>query len=626
MLALYSVQGQNFTRQQVVLEVGAGFDYPLCAGVAMGLDELADNADAAAIMQHHINDTLENAYALARINYYGMDYFPTTIIDGVQSFTGGSPDESQYFPLLFRVNQRLDITSPVYLKHTLIENGDGTMNYDVLVNYPDGNESLRLFSVITESGLPFSWFGLEEVNHVSRKFVSGPEGIELDFSNNDSIYVNQIISLDDDLDIDQCRVITFVQNLETGEIHQAIKQKLTPVQIQTDVELLSIENPGYFVWYDTVIPVVKVKNNGWDTITSLDFTYEVNNKQRIAFTWEGNLPFEHNLNIVFPEIGFDLLDENSLTVNCNLVNGEEDENMDNNVLIDSFQKAEMIPNAYLLLHLMTDNYPQEAKVMILDENREIVYEIDTLTMENYLYTIELPFSETGNYIFRIEDSYGDGICCSHGNGYYQLTNSFFDVFYENDQFKIEDEVKFSVGSTESYFAYFTADRTNINVGDSVLFSNFCYGVDTLTQYLWTFEQGLPETDNTAHPTYIHYADTGSFDVRLVIQNGEFSDTLIKENLINVYEVGIIENNLLNLSVNPIPFHNFAELKFFVIENKTVKVALYNLGGTCVMEIFEGTPGVGEHVIGIRGEPLAVGTYLLVFQSENEQIVKKIVKI
>jgi hypothetical protein len=57
--------------------------------------------------------------------------------------------------------------------------------------------------------------------------------------------------------------------------------------------------------------------------------------------------------------------------------------------------------------------------------------------------IDVPLClESGCYIFEIEDSYGDGICCSNGNGSYTILDPEGDVILTGGDFEDNDVTQF----------------------------------------------------------------------------------------------------------------------------------------------------------------------------------------
>ncbi len=71
------------------------------------------------------------------------------------------------------------------------------------------------------------------------------------------------------------------------------------------------------------------------------------------------------------------------------------------------------------IELMTDNYPTETAYTVKDQNGTVLYSFApslayTLYVDSFCVV-------TGSCLnFEITDTYGDGICCTYGNGYYNL--------------------------------------------------------------------------------------------------------------------------------------------------------------------------------------------------------------
>ena len=78
------------------------------------------------------------------------------------------------------------------------------------------------------------------------------------------------------------------------------------------------------------------------------------------------------------------------------------------------------------VEIMTDYYYSETSWDIKNAvTNEIVESRDSFPSQNSLHedTVYLPLTETCegiDYIFTISDSFGDGICCGHGDGYYKV--------------------------------------------------------------------------------------------------------------------------------------------------------------------------------------------------------------
>ncbi len=79
-------------------------------------------------------------------------------------------------------------------------------------------------------------------------------------------------------------------------------------------------------------------------------------------------------------------------------------------------------------------------------------------------------------------------------------------------------------------ADFNASPTNICEGEQVTYNNLSQG--TITSYLWTFEGGSPATSTDENPI-VTYATTGTYTAKLVISDGTQSDSLTREDYIQV---------------------------------------------------------------------------------------------
>ena len=80
-------------------------------------------------------------------------------------------------------------------------------------------------------------------------------------------------------------------------------------------------------------------------------------------------------------------------------------------------------------------------------------------------------------------------------------------------------------------ADFIADTTEITQSDTLAFTDLSTG--NPYQWKWLFEGAIPDTSILQNPTEIIYSDTGTFDVTLVVTNGDGIDSLTKYDYIKV---------------------------------------------------------------------------------------------
>jgi len=74
------------------------------------------------------------------------------------------------------------------------------------------------------------------------------------------------------------------------------------------------------------------------------------------------------------------------------------------------------------LTIRTDNYPSETTWTIKNASGTTLYSGGPYTSTNSIYIIDLCELD-GCYDFTIYDSYGDGICCAYGQGYYNIKDA-----------------------------------------------------------------------------------------------------------------------------------------------------------------------------------------------------------
>ena len=93
-------------------------------------------------------------------------------------------------------------------------------------------------------------------------------------------------------------------------------------------------------------------------------------------------------------------------------------------------------------------------------------------------------------------------------------------------------------SMKSPIAGFTADVTEIFIGESVQFTDQSQNAQT---YTWTFEGGSPSTSSEKNPL-VTYNEPGTFKVILMVTSDSGSEELIKTDFISVKSSAVVEQN------------------------------------------------------------------------------------
>lgn len=160
-------------------------------------------------------------------------------------------------------------------------------------------------------------------------------------------------------------------------------------------------------------PTVLVRNSGSETITSIQFEYQVlDGPFSNDYTWEGNLTAGQEMVIELPQenIGFYMTGEDNkiFAVNIVAVNGAADENPDNNSFRSAFEYPEMFMQENLLtLRVQTNNRPEENAYTIKNSSGQVLLERDNMASST-IYLDEMDFP-AGCYSLEFEDTGGDGL-------------------------------------------------------------------------------------------------------------------------------------------------------------------------------------------------------------------------
>ena len=112
------------------------------------------------------------------------------------------------------------------------------------------------------------------------------------------------------------------------------------------------------------------------------------------------------------------------------------------------------------INLTFDNYPEETSWQILNSSNQVIESGGTYgtQADGSSLTITKCLA-TGCYTFKISDTYGDGICCSYGNGSYSVTSGST-TLASGGTFGTSESTNFCVGTTGIVSEISTITETN----------------------------------------------------------------------------------------------------------------------------------------------------------------------
>lgn len=461
---------EQVERELVVVEIGTGTWCTYCPGASMGADDLVENGHKVAIIEYHNGDSYTNPASTARNIYNGVSIFPTAIFDGLERITGGNHTQSMYSSYLPEYNSRITVMSGYSIELSYTNTGNNySVNLQVQKHDPNASHSqLKLRVALTESHIQQNWQGQTELNFVERLMIPDHEGTVVDFSSGNTQQYTFNFAIDPTWNKDFCELVAFLQTDATKEILQGTKKTLAQAIYTYDAAVQSITYPDVPVCGDSVQPVVVIKNNGSENLTSLDIHYQINDESETVYNWTGNLAFPDFSRVVLPKVGFNQLDTNNISVTSGNPNGFIDENLINDTATHQFYDAPEVLTQHVHLELRTDNYGYETSWKLFDEQGTVLYLGDDFA-NNQVYSYDFELEALGCYEFVIYDTFGDGICAGSGNGYFKLVDDNGGLIGNGCDFGAEGHVPFK-------------RVTNVGVDDYDHFSGLSINPNPFSQY------------------------------------------------------------------------------------------------------------------------------------------------
>lgn len=138
----------------------------------------------------------------------------------------------------------------------------------------------------------------------------------------------------------------------------------TGIELANNANLRSI-NPIDPKCLESISPVINIKNDGQDTLTNLEITYDINGVAH-TYNWTGEIPALRNEDIELPEVPFTVQDTNTLTITL-----PSDDDNSNNTQTITFDKA---PEGSGTIHMkiITDRWAYEFRWELRNSAGDVV--------------------------------------------------------------------------------------------------------------------------------------------------------------------------------------------------------------------------------------------------------------
>ncbi|MCW5898422.1 MAG: T9SS type A sorting domain-containing protein [Flavobacteriales bacterium] len=217
----------------------------------------------------------------------------------------------------------------------------------------------------------------------------------------------------------------------TSECTDAYNDLVTPPVPDLDAAITSIVDlPDLVCGEDHIAPRVTIKNNGTTVITSVIVIYGIGGQAPALDVWNGSLLPGQTYNHDLPPYTVPSA-ENLLTVSSNSPNGLPDQVPDNDTWSKEFFMS--FPSENMDLLLTPDNWGSDITWTLHSEAGTLLYSGGPYANNQSGQTMTIPFCLTnGCFTFTINDLFGDGICCSSGQGEYVIVNEEGHVYAQSD--------------------------------------------------------------------------------------------------------------------------------------------------------------------------------------------------
>ena len=305
------------------------------------------------------------------------------------------------------------------------------------------------------------------------------------------------------------------------------------------VEILSPNNTAAYTRITSCgAPIVRVRNTGSTTLTSLTINYWLNDSTSPqTFEWTGSLDFMMDETVELPsseELWFDIQETNNrFNVEITGPNGGADDYSFNNVMSSTVDIPEVIPNEMAIL-VRTNNVSLQNSYVLLDFEGNVVGSND-LDTNNFTFTDTYNL-EDGCYRLVIEDTAGDGLShfasTNQGNGFAQIINPVDNSIIRILEDDFGSELAFNFSTDDLLSVDQLAFATSIKVYPNP-------GVDSIV---------LEANELINNNTSLQIMDTAGRVIQPVITSQTNSQVRLDINDLasGVYFI-LIENNLISTS-------------------------------------------------------------------------------
>jgi hypothetical protein len=211
-------------------------------------------------------------------------------------------------------------------------------------------------------------------------------------------------------------------------------------------------------------PIIRIKNTGSTTLTSLEIRYGMPGADQSVYNWTGNLKFLETAEVNLGAFAWN--SSGTFMVNVSKPNGGNDEYSANNTFYTKVNIPPVMPEKFII-ELKTNNNPDESAYTLKDASGKIILSKDNLDANTtYKDTVTL---NLGCYEFRLKDIGEDGLKWwanpDQGSGLIRFKKVENGVVFKNfnTDFGAEVFYPFTVGKLVGVKDYLFESKTQFNI-------------------------------------------------------------------------------------------------------------------------------------------------------------------
>lgn len=381
----------------------------------------------------------------SRVSYYSVNSVPYAVVDG-NYWTGNGQSLA-----ISTIQNRSNDPSPfaISLQKRNSPTNDSIYLTMLISATQAVSASMVAHNVVIEKNIHFNIApgtnGEKDFPNVMKKMLPSKDGTTLpsSYAVGDYTIIETSWAYANVYDTTQVAAISFVQNKTTKEVYQAANSVTTPITLpyDNDLQVIKVSNVSATNCSGKVTPVIQVRNNGNDAVTSFEVKYSINGGPVSTYNWSGNITSLEKAVITLPEMNFTPIANNTLQVFSNNPNLAADQYPKNDTLNIPIAMGPPTKD-YALMILRTDGAPEEVTWDVKNSSGVVVQSHGPYATPNHTYldTIHLPAVDC--YVFTIYDAGGNGICCTNGSGIYQITDDEQHIIHQGSNFGASDFAEF----------------------------------------------------------------------------------------------------------------------------------------------------------------------------------------